>query len=485
MTELNKKQTLEEVKIISFLNEKTKLKQREFDILEFQEANIINLGNKKQLKPLFKLIIEKKIELEQSRRATGNYILALPLNKESKRCDELFCLLELFDFYAHLHPNKNWREFLNLTNNQFSHLPLVQQIKKLKLTIHESSALLKTIDGFIKGQHPVFINDISATASEMVELSILLHDENNRLVKENLLNVEVDRDGVSIRTSITRNTLLLIGQKCESRSQLNKSVSKNSLIQIIPAEKIQYTPLYYSDGMSGVFKDFCKLSHSIDKSENLSLLLHGAPGTGKTAFAHQLAKQINGVIYQLNFSQIQTKWVGETQRNVNQVFREYQDAWKKAKYPIILLINEADGLMNRRVGISTSNDTFANQVQTEFLEQLEKFSGILVATTNILTNIDSAFHRRFLFKTEVLAPDNSIRGKYLQSSSLNDLLSEELLIQLKSASWTIAEMKNIERKVNLLSRVRNLNTKDLEEILQVEGLLRNSNNQLGYQSLNN
>jgi SpoVK/Ycf46/Vps4 family AAA+-type ATPase len=136
--------------------------------------------------------------------------------------------------------------------------------------------------------------------------------------------------------------------------------------------------------------------------------------------------------------------------------------------------------MNKRININSSNDAFSNQIQTELLEQLENFNGILIATTNLLNNIDSAFHRRFLFKTEVLVPDNSVRSSYLKESELYPLLSENLINQLENASWTIAEIKNVERKINLIQRVRKLSHEDLEELLTVEGVLKGKRQQIGY-----
>ena len=185
-------------------------------------------------------------------------------------------------------------------------------------------------------------------------------------------------------------------------------------------------------------------------------------------------------MYQLNFSQIQSKWVGETEKNIRRVFKAYHEAWQKSKEPIILLINEADGLMNKRVAVNTSNDSFANQAQTELLEQLEKFNGILIATTNLLRNIDSAFHRRFLFKTEIHAPDQISRSNYLKRSTIYPLLNSSQIAIVKNSPFTIAEMKNMEQKIGLIQRIRKLSSKDIDALFISEGIIKNTTKAIGY-----
>jgi SpoVK/Ycf46/Vps4 family AAA+-type ATPase len=234
--------------------------------------------------------------------------------------------------------------------------------------------------------------------------------------------------------------------------------------------------------MNTTFNDFCALSQKITKNENLSLLLHGAPGTGKTEFAKQLTKNVNGTLFQLNFPQIQSKWIGETEKNIRRAFMAYEEAWTKSKEPIILLINEADGLMNKRVSVNTSNDAFANQAQTELLEQLEKFNGILIATTNLLGNIDSAFHRRFLFKTEIQAPDATGRTNFLKQSSIYHLLNPMQISTLNQSCFTIAELKNLEQKINLIQRIRNISTQDIDDLFINETITRKRTEAIGYAS---
>jgi SpoVK/Ycf46/Vps4 family AAA+-type ATPase len=293
-------------------------------------------------------------------------------------------------------------------------------------------------------------------------------------------SVQIDQDGVSVRTTITKKTLSLIGNVSNYSASLKNEPVKDSLFEITYGRSIDDITLHYSDSIDSIFNDFSELSKKISKNENLSLLLHGAPGTGKTAFAQQVVKRVNGTLYQLNFSQIQSKWVGETEKNIRRVFNAYHEAWEKSTEPIILLINEADGLMNKRVTVNTSNDSFANQAQTELLEQLEKFNGILIATTNLLRNIDSAFHRRFLFKSEIQAPDEISRSNYLKGSAIYPLLNSSQIAMLNSSPFTIAEMKNIEQKICLIQRIREISSIDIDALFRSEGIIKNTTKAIGY-----
>jgi SpoVK/Ycf46/Vps4 family AAA+-type ATPase len=103
-------------------------------------------------------------------------------------------------------------------------------------------------------------------------------------------------------------------------------------------------------------------------------------------------------------------YVGESEKNVRKIFDTYTDLTQQTKTEPILLLNEADQfLASRSAGVGSSADQMHNQMQNIFLEQIEKFQGILIATTNLLENIDQAFSRRFNYKIEFKKPDQKQR----------------------------------------------------------------------------
>jgi len=140
------------------------------------------------------------------------------------------------------------------------------------------------------------------------------------------------------------------------------------------------------------------------------IIFHGPPGTGKTMTSYSLAKSLRRQVLSFDCSKILSMYVGESEKNVRKIFDTYYDLTAKTKTEPILLLNEADQfLSSRSVGVGGSADQMHNQMQNIFLEQIESFKGILIATTNLLENIDVAFSRRFNYKIEFKKPNYSQR----------------------------------------------------------------------------
>ena len=145
------------------------------------------------------------------------------------------------------------------------------------------------------------------------------------------------------------------------------------------------------------------------------IIFYGPPGTGKTLTAHSLAKSLKKQILAFDCSKILSMYVGESEKNVRKIFDTYYDLAKKTKSEPILLLNEADQfLSSRSSGIGSSADQMHNQMQNIFLEQIENFKGMLIATTNLLENIDKAFSRRFNYKIEFKRPNKEQRLRLWQ-----------------------------------------------------------------------
>ncbi len=140
------------------------------------------------------------------------------------------------------------------------------------------------------------------------------------------------------------------------------------------------------------------------------VMFYGHPGTGKTMTAYSLAKSLKRQVLVFDCSKILSMYVGESEKNVRKIFDTYYDLTQKTKSEPILLLNEADQFLgSRSQGIGSSTDQMHNQMQNIFLEQIENFEGLLVATTNLLENIDPAFSRRFNYKIEFKKPNKEQR----------------------------------------------------------------------------
>ena len=131
----------------------------------------------------------------------------------------------------------------------------------------------------------------------------------------------------------------------------------------------------------------------------LSILLYGPPGTGKTMGAQVIANELGLQIYKIDLSQISDKYIGETQKNLKDIFTEAK------KSNAILLFDEADSLFGKRTDVKDSNDKHSNSETSFLLQKMEEYEGISILTTNKFNSFDEAFRRRMRFIVSFPMPD--------------------------------------------------------------------------------
>src|SRR5690606_1287781 len=136
-----------------------------------------------------------------------------------------------------------------------------------------------------------------------------------------------------------------------------------------------------------------------------SCLFNGPPGTGKTMAAGVIARELGMDLYRVDLSQIVSKWVGETEKNLARVFDE------ASRGHAVLLFDEADSLFGKRTAVKSSNDRYNNLQVNYLLQRIESFEGITILTTNLADAIDEAFARRIKFKVSFPVPDAAERAK--------------------------------------------------------------------------
>lgn len=140
----------------------------------------------------------------------------------------------------------------------------------------------------------------------------------------------------------------------------------------------------------------------------------GPPGTGKTMAAQILAGELNLELFKVDLSQMVSKYVGETEKNLSSVFREAEAS------NAILFFDEADSLFGRRSEVKSSNDRYANLETSYLLQRIEEYEGMVVLATNYLNNIDEAFMRRLKFIIQFQLPDAASRKKIWQVTMPED-----------------------------------------------------------------
>ncbi|HBV97838.1 MAG: hypothetical protein JL50_02645 [Peptococcaceae bacterium BICA1-7] len=143
--------------------------------------------------------------------------------------------------------------------------------------------------------------------------------------------------------------------------------------------------------------------------KGLSMLFSGPPGTGKTMSAQVVALELYMELYKIDLSQVVSKYIGETEKNLQLIFREAELS------NAILFFDETDALFGKRSEVKDSHDRYAN-IETAFLlQKMEEYDGITIMATNFRQNIDDAFMRRISFVIEFPFPNAEYRQKIWRS----------------------------------------------------------------------
>ena len=175
-------------------------------------------------------------------------------------------------------------------------------------------------------------------------------------------------------------------------------------------------------------------------------LFYGGPGTGKTETVYQIARQTGRDVMLVDIASLRTSFVGESLKNMRNVFNTYRVLCDISDVTPILFFNEADGVFNKR---TTNTERYCdkeeNAMQNIILQEMEDFDGILIATTNLACNLDEAFERRFLYKIEFNKPETEVKAK-IWSSMLKKLSKKDALHLATHYDFSGGQIENIARK---------------------------------------
>ena len=199
-------------------------------------------------------------------------------------------------------------------------------------------------------------------------------------------------------------------------------------------------------------------------------LFYGPPGTGKTLAATLLGKKNGMDVYRVDLSMIVSKYIGETEKNLAKVF----DLAENRNW--ILFFDEADALFGKRTSTNTSNDRHASQEVAYLLQRIEDFPGTVILATNLKSNIDEAFSRRFQSAVYFPMPDEGLRAELWQKMLPEKWLGkqrEELLSVAAKTELSGGSITNVVRRCALYLMATGkkiLDRQILEEALQKETL---------------
>ncbi|MEO8414754.1 MAG: ATP-binding protein [Ginsengibacter sp.] len=197
-------------------------------------------------------------------------------------------------------------------------------------------------------------------------------------------------------------------------------------------------------------------------------LFYGPSGTGKTLTATLLGKQFEKDVYRLDLSQVVSKYIGETEKNLEKVFSKAENKdW-------ILFFDEADALFGKRTNVENSHDRYANQEVSYLLQRVEDYPGLLILASNFKSNMDEAFLRRFHSIIHFPSPNAAERLK-LWEKTLPVSFKIEPLIDLRELSGkyeiTGAAILNVVYHCTLISVSRNdkfIRYADIVEAIRME-----------------
>ncbi|WP_370424155.1 ATP-binding protein (plasmid) [Streptomyces sp. QH1-20] len=167
------------------------------------------------------------------------------------------------------------------------------------------------------------------------------------------------------------------------------------------------------------------------RGKGTAALFAGESGTGKTMAAEAVARELDLDLYVISLPSIVSKYIGETEKNLERVFSaaEMLDA--------VVLFDEADSMFSKRGEVKSSNDRHANMQSGYLLQRLEAFNGLAVLTTNLRSNIDAAFTRRFDEVVHFESPDPQVRAR-LWRSLLGASIPEDLCLDALAESYDLA-----------------------------------------------
>jgi SpoVK/Ycf46/Vps4 family AAA+-type ATPase len=181
-------------------------------------------------------------------------------------------------------------------------------------------------------------------------------------------------------------------------------------------------------------------------NQGIQILFHGNAGTGKTESVYQISKATERNIRRVDIAGTKSKWYGESERLIQQVFDSYRQSVDTNEITPILLFNEADGIFGTRKSVGSSSVAQSeNAYQNIILESMDQFRGILMATTNLTKNLDKAFERRFLYKIFFEKPDTQTKA-LIWKEKIPTLQDEECLLLSGRYDLSGGQIQNVATK---------------------------------------
>lgn len=419
---------------------------------------------------------------------------ALPLDRY-KFCNNISSLIE-----DRKQQNIDTRELFKLVEEEEErqeHLTLVKEMRKLLPEVADRTLFYEICDDFVT-ERPrltsveVTLGDIydSMRSCFMVAKSIMNKEHN--LQTNDLIELQPAQFLAGAEVSLTEK-----GRRLFLEEDFDLFASKGgSDKRLVSPDKIPARELFFSEELTEDIdfvknslqeEAFAELQKRLEANalpKGVAILFHGLPGTGKTAAVDMIAKATGRSVYHVDIAASKTCWFGESEKLFKKIFTDYRKMCETEERKPILLFNEADALFSKRRDVGAGSDNCAqteNALQNILLEELETLDGILIATTNMCDNFDTAFERRFLFKVQFGQPNTDAKRAIWQSK-LSWLTEEDCDLLAKKYNMSGGEIDNIVRK-SMMEEVLTGNCPTmamLEAWCRGEKLTRKGGNAIGF-----
>ncbi|WP_053405194.1 ATP-binding protein [Persicobacter sp. CCB-QB2] len=315
----------------------------------------------------------------------------------------------------HIYPPTFNKFYVSINNNKLSGVYLGGEVHAEKQTFYPTiETVIFLLNGF--------------KIKERISM-IPLFEGSNTVIAQNLIQVEKVESNRSFTTSqlIPTGELFALIRGLEFKPKYGSGFPASLLETKMEWEDL-ILPYQTLDGLNEL-KLWMKHRQRLEDMPELSkkvkpgyrVLFHGPSGTGKTLTASLIGKAFNLPVYRVDLSMVVSKWVGETEKNLKQLF----DVAENKNW--ILFFDEADSIFGKRTQTNSSNDKYANQEVSYLLQRVEDFPGLVILASNLKSNMDAAFNRRFQATITFPMPDEETRYSLWCKAFPKDFkLSEEI-----------------------------------------------------------
>lgn len=494
-----------------------------FDGFQFELRNVFEfLGLKPHSAPLYIRQINEMLDKciiscdysESRRRSMGGYSYSnVSINKDAMKCflenkvldfSAMLVRTDMYDFCAYISDLIDLRseskiptfilfDMVKRTENQNLHIIPVANLSASELSVEDRTMLYEMYDDVKRGGRSTSVqktyDDIYDDVAERMKAIRFIVDEVSPLFTGEYV--------VSTGASYVNEMAIQLSDKAiemlfEEDAIIIKSRFKARDLKShhdIPEKQLFFEPdleerlSFFTKAL--MQENFSAMQQRMTEKglvKGITAIFYGTPGTGKTESALQIARQTGRDLYVVDVSKTKSMWFGESEKVIRKLFESYRAQCKRSVLTPILLFNEADAILGSRMETQRqATDETVNALKNILLEELESFEGILIATTNLVNNMDSAFERRFMFKVEFTKPTAEAMTQIWQSK-LDWLQPDAIATLVDRFAFSGGQIDNIVRKATL-NEVLTGNRPTLNELLGycvTENYSKKSGKRLGF-----